>query len=68
MAQLAYIMEDRLRSAAEEANKEKALKEVAKAIVKEKSTTIETIKERAREVERVHILAERRVTDLEKKT
>lgn len=61
-------MEDRLRSAAEEANKEKALKEVAKAIVKEKSTTIETIKERAREVERVHILAERRVTDLEKKT
>ena len=61
-------MEDRLRSAAEEANKEKALKEVAKAIAKEKSTTIETIKERAREVERVHILAERRVTDLEKKT
>lgn len=51
-------MEDRLRSAKKEANKVKAFKKVVEAIAREKSTTIETVEERAREAERVHILAE----------
>lgn len=49
-AQLAYMMEDQLRGAAKEVDKEKALKEVATA--KEKGTTTENVEERTRAAER----------------
>ena len=49
---MAYMIEDRLKGAAEEANKEKALKEVAEATTKEKGTAVENAEERARAVER----------------
>lgn len=51
------MMKDQLSSVTEEVDKEKALKEVGEAIAKEKSTTIETAEERAKEAERVCILA-----------
>lgn len=62
------MMEDRLKGVVEEADIENALKEVAEATTREKSTTIETAKERTREAKRVHIHVEQKVTDLEKKT
>ncbi|KAL0000705.1 hypothetical protein SO802_014486 [Lithocarpus litseifolius] len=37
-AQLAYMMKDKLKDAVEEVDKEKALKDVAEATVKEKVT------------------------------
>ena len=45
---MAYMMEDRLKSATEEVNREKALKEVAEATAREKSAAIENAEERAR--------------------
>lgn len=51
------MMEDRLRGAAEEVDKEKALKEVAEATVKEKGTVAENAEERARTAERAQALA-----------
>ena len=51
-------MEDRLKSAVEEADKKKALKEVAKVTVKEKSTIVENAKKRARVAKRAQALVE----------
>ena len=51
-AQLAYMMEDWLRDAAKEVDKEKALKEVIEATVKEKGMATENAKEKVRVAER----------------
>ena len=48
---LSYMMEDWLKSAAEEAKMEKALKKVTEATTREKNTAVEKSKERARVVE-----------------
>ena len=50
-------MEDWLRGVANEADKEKALKYVAEAAVKEKDTAAENAEERARTAERAQALA-----------
>ena len=50
-AQLAYIIEDRLKDAAEKADKEKALKDIVEATTKEKVTTVKNAEARARGVE-----------------
>jgi len=52
------MIEDRLKGAAEEANKEKALKEVVEATMKEKGTAVENAEEQARAVERTQALAQ----------
>lgn len=49
---MAYMMQDRLKNAAVEADKEKALKEFAEATARGKGTATENAKERARVVER----------------
>ena len=50
--QLAYIVEDELQDAVEEANKERALKDVVEATAKEKVIASESAKAQARGVER----------------
>ena len=52
------MMEDRLRGAVEEVDKEKALKEVAEATTKERGMATENAKECARTAERAQALAE----------
>ena len=64
---MAYMMEDQLKNAAEEANKEKALKEVVEATAREKTTATKNAEERARVAERALILAEQRVVEMETK-
>lgn len=64
---MAYIMENQLKSAAEEVDKANALKEVAKAIARKKSTTTENAEERARAIERAQVLAEQKVAEMETK-
>ena len=66
-AQLAHMMEDRLKTLAEEAEKEKVLMEVAKATIREKGAALEAIEGRARESEGARTLAEQRAVDLEAK-
>ena len=46
------MMEDRLKSATEEADKEMALKEVVEAMAREKGTTTKNAEERTRIAER----------------
>lgn len=58
------MMEDRLKNTAEEADKERVLKEVAKAKTKEKNTTVENAEERTRAVERARVLAEQKVVKM----
>ena len=64
---MAYMMEDRLKSATEEADKEKALKEVAEATAREKSVAIQNAEERARIAEGTRILAEHKAVEMETK-
>ena len=61
------MMQERLRSSVEDAKKEKALKEVAKATMQEKVTVLEATEGKARELEGVHVLAKQRATNLEVK-
>lgn len=49
---MAYLMEDRLKDVAEEVDKEKALKDVTEATVKEKTTAAKNVKARAWEAKR----------------
>lgn len=51
------MMEDRLKSAAEEADKEKTLKEVVEAMTREKNIAMENAEERVKAVEGARILA-----------
>lgn len=60
------MMEDQLKNTAEEADKERVLKEVAKAKTKEKNTTVENAEERTRAVERARVLAEQKVVKMAK--
>lgn len=64
---LAYMMEVKLRDAAEETDKERALKEVAKATVKDKDKVVENAKEWIRVAERAQAFIEQRVEELEVK-
>ena len=57
-------MEDWLRGVANEADKEKALKYVAKATVKEKDTAAENAEERARTAEKAQALAKQKRTKI----
>ena len=60
---MAYMIEDKLRDAA----KEKALKEVVEATVKDKDKAVKNAEERIRVAERARALAEQRVGGLEVK-
>lgn len=61
------MMEDQLKYTAKEAEKEKALKEVAKVIIKEKSIAMKAVEEKAKELERARALVEKKATELETK-
>ena len=61
------MMEDRLKDAAEEADKERALKEVAEATVKDKEKVMENVEEQIRAAEKAWTFTEQRVEELEVK-
>ena len=64
---MAYIIKDRLKEAAKEANREKTLKDIAEATKKDKGKATEDAKKRAREVERAWVLAEEKLTEIDVK-
>ena len=57
-AQLVHVIEDRLKEAIEDADREKALKNVAVAITKDKGKATELAKKRGQTSEKARILAE----------
>ena len=66
-ALLVYVIDDRLIEAAEDANQEKALKEVAMATAKDKGKAAEATEKRAQASEKAQILAELRLTKMDVK-
>ena len=66
-AQLVYVIDDRLIEVAEDANQEKALKEVTVATAKDKGKAIEATEKRAQASEKARILAELRLTKMDVK-
>ena len=56
-----------MKEATEEADQEKALKDVTEAMVKDKGKVAEDAKKRAREAERARILAEQKLTKMDVK-
>ena len=64
---MAYIIKDRLKEAAKEANREKTLKDIAEATKKDKGKATEDAKKRAREAERAWVLAEEKLTEIDVK-
>ena len=54
---MAYIIEDRLKEATEEADREKALKEVVEVTAKDKGKAAEDAEERAKAAEKARALA-----------
>ena len=57
-AQLAYMLEDRLKEAAKDADQEQALKHVAVATTKDKDKAAKDAERKAQEYERAQALAE----------
>lgn len=61
------MLEGRLKSATEEVEKEKALKEVSKATLWDQVIALAIVERRAIEAERAHTAGEKRMTELEGK-
>ena len=66
-AQLAYILDGRLKELADDASLEKALKDVAEVTVKEKTKVAATVGKKAGASERAKAAAEKRSSELEVK-
>ena len=64
---MTYILKGRLKGAVEEADKEKALKEVFESTFQEQIAELVTAKQRSVEVERACVATKKRVADLESK-
>ncbi|XP_065636557.1 uncharacterized protein LOC136070483 [Quercus suber] len=65
--QLTHVVEGRLKGVMEEANKEKAQKQVAKAMLNEKVLELATVERRAAFAKKAWELAERKAKDLQGK-
>ena len=66
-AQLAYIIEDRLKEPIEDANREKALKDVAEATTKDSGKAVEDAEKRAQKAKRDRDLAEQKLAEMDAK-
>ena len=61
------MLEDRLKEAVEDADRERALKDVAVAMAKDKDKIFQDVERRAQEVERARALAEQSLTEIGEK-
>ena len=65
--QMTYILEGRLRGAVEEADKERALKEVSKSNLQELTAKLANVERRSVEAERACVVIEKRMVEFEGK-
>ena len=61
--QLTHILGERLKELAEDANSEKALKDVANATTKEKGKVSKAVEKKAQSSKKVQLLAERKLAE-----
>ena len=66
-AQLSHVIDERLKELSEDADREKALKEVAAATAKEKVKVAEVTEKKVAASEKARVLVEKRSTELELK-
>ena len=62
---MTHILEGQHKGAMEEADKEKALKEVSESTFREQTAELAIAKRQSVEVERAHVATKKRVADLE---
>ena len=67
VAQLAHILDGRLKELADDADREKALKDVAEVTAKEKTKTTATMEKKATASEKARVAVEKRFSELEVK-
>ena len=65
--QLTHILDQRLKELIEDAEWEKALKDVAAAMAKEKGKAAEAAEKRAQSAEKARLVAEKKLTEVEVK-
>ena len=64
---MTYVIDERLKEIAEDAEREKALKDVAVATVKEKGKAIEATEKKAQSAEKARLVVEKKLTKMEVK-
>ena len=66
-AQLTHVINERLKETTEDAEREKALKDIAIATTKEKGKAIEAIEKKAQFAEKARLVVEKKLIELEVK-
>ena len=64
---MAHVLNERLKELAEDAEREKALKDVVVATTKEKSKAIEVTEKRVQSAEKARVVAKKKLTKVEVK-
>ena len=64
---MAHVLNERLKELAEDAEREKALKDVVVATTKEKSKAIEATEKRVQSAEKARLVAKKKLTEVEVK-
>ena len=64
---MAHVLNERLKELAEDAEREKALKDVVVATTKEKSKAIEVTEKRVQSAEKARLVAKKKLTEVEVK-
>ena len=64
-AQLACVIDERLKEATENANQEKALKDVVVATIKDKGKVATVAENRAQKTEKARVLAKQKLTKMD---
>ena len=62
---MTYVLAERLKELTEDANREKALKDVTNATAKEKGMAVEAAKKKAQSLEKARLLAEEKLAKAE---
>ena len=64
---MAHVLNERLKELAEDAEREKALKDVVVATTKEKSKAVEATEKRVQSAEKARLVAKKKLTEVEVK-
>lgn len=67
VAQLTYVLDERLKELDEDAEREKAFKDIVATIAKEKGKAVEAAEKRAQSTEKAQLVVEKKLTEVEVK-
>ena len=67
VAQLTHVLDERLKELDEDAEREKAFKDIVATIAKEKGKAVEAAEKRAQSTEKAQLVVEKKLTEVEVK-